>query len=62
MISDEKIYENSFIKRDEEVLKEIISYKTQTQIFKKIFVSERTLYHHIENIYKKLGVENKVEL
>lgn len=61
LISEEK-NKNPLIKREEEVLKEIISDKTQTQISKKIFVSERSLCHHIENIYEKLDVENKVEL
>lgn len=49
-------------KKGEEVLKELITGKTNTQIAKKLFISERTLYHHIEKIYQKLGVENKVEL
>ena len=59
---DAKIYENPLTKREEEVLKELITGKTNTQIAKKLFISERTLYHHIEKICQKLGVENKVEL
>lgn len=35
LISDEKIYENSFIKRDEEVLKEIILYKNKLKSSRK---------------------------
>ena len=59
---DEKHFENPLTKREEEVLKALITGKTNTQIAKDLYISERTLYHHIENIYEKLGVENKVEL
>lgn len=59
---DENLIENPLTKREEEVLKELITGETNTQIAKDLFISERTLYHHIENIYEKLGVENKVEL
>lgn len=59
---DENLIENPLTKREEEVLKALITGKTNTQIAKDLFISERTLYHHIENIYEKLCVENKVEL
>ena len=59
---DEKHFENPLTKREEEVLKALLTGETNTQIAKDLFISERTLYHHIENIYEKLGVENKVEL
>lgn len=59
---DENIIENPLTKREEEALKALLTGETNTQIAKDLFISERTLYHHIENIYEKLGVENKVEL
>ncbi|WP_311482170.1 response regulator transcription factor [uncultured Anaerococcus sp.] len=59
---DENLIENPLTKREEEVLKALLTGETNTQIAKDLFISERTLYHHIENIYEKLGVENKVEL
>ena len=59
---NEKHFENPLTKREEEVLKSLITGKTNTQIAKGLYISERTLYHHIENIYEKLKVENKVEL
>lgn len=59
---NEDYIENPLTNREEEVLKEIITGKTNTQIAKDIFISERTLYNHIESIYNKLEVENKVEL
>ncbi|EEI85779.1 transcriptional regulator, LuxR family [Anaerococcus lactolyticus ATCC 51172] len=60
--TNEKHFENPLTKREEEVLKALITGKTNTQIAKDLYISERTLYHHIENIYEKLKVENKVEL
>ncbi len=60
--NNENTYENPLTKREEEVLKELLTGKTNTQIAKALFISERTLYHHIESIYHKLDVENKVEL
>ena len=59
---NEDYIENPLTNREEEVLKEIVSGKTNSEIAKKLFISERTLYNYIENIYAKLGVENKVEL
>lgn len=59
---NEDYIENRLTNREEEVLKEIISGKTNSEIAKKLFISERTLYNHIESIYNKLVVENKVEL
>lgn len=59
---NEDYIENPLTNREEEVLKEIISGKTNSEIAKKLFISERTLYNHIESIYNKLEVENKVEL
>lgn len=59
---NEDYIENPLTNREEEVLKEIVSGKTNSEIAKNLFISERTLYHYIENIYAKLGVENKVEL
>ena len=59
---NEDTYENLLTNREEEVLKEIISGKTNSEIAKSLFISERTLYNHIEGIYNKLEVENKVEL
>lgn len=59
---NEDYIENPLTNREEEVLKEIISGKINSEIAKKLFISERTLYNHIESIYNKLVVENKVEL
>lgn len=48
-------------KREIEVLKEIIKGESKKDIAKKLFISERTLYNHIANIYDKLRAKNIVE-
>lgn len=47
--------------REVEVLREMIKGESKKDIAKKLFISERTLYNHISNIYEKLGAKNIVE-
>lgn len=47
--------------REREVLKELVLGDSKKNIAKKLFISERTLYNHIGNIYDKLGVNNSIE-
>lgn len=48
-------------KREIEVLKELIKGESKKNIAGKLFISERTLYNHIANIYDKLRAKNIVE-
>lgn len=48
-------------KREIEVLKELIKGSSKKDIAGKLFISERTLYNHIANIYDKLRAKNIVE-
>ena len=48
-------------KREIEVLEELIKGSSKKDIAKKLFISERTLYNHIANIYDKLRAKNIVE-
>lgn len=48
-------------KREIEVLKELIKGESKKNIAAKLFISERTLYNHIANIYDKLRAKNIVE-
>lgn len=43
------------------VLKELVKGSTKKDIANKLFISERTLYNHISNIYSKLEVNNAIE-
>lgn len=48
-------------KREIEVLEELIKGSSKKDIAGKLFISERTLYNHIANIYDKLQSKNIVE-
>ncbi|MDY3006693.1 response regulator transcription factor, partial [Anaerococcus porci] len=56
-----KIIIDPLTKREIEVLKELIKGESKKEIAKKLFISERTLYNHIANIYDKLRAKNIVE-
>lgn len=47
--------------REIEVLKELVKGTDKKKIAQKLFISERTLYNHLANIYDKLGVNNAIE-
>jgi len=48
-------------KREMEVLKHLIEGKTYQQIAEVLIVSPLTIRSHIENLYRKLNVNNKAE-
>ena len=47
--------------REIEILRAICKGDIKKKIAKNLFISERTLYNHIQNIYDKLEVSNTVE-
>lgn len=47
--------------RELEVLEELIKGSRKKDIAQKLYISERTIYNHIANIYDKLGAKNIVE-
>lgn len=47
--------------REVEVLKALIGGENKRIIAKQLYISERTLYNHMGNIYSKLGVNNLLE-
>ncbi|EFR32779.1 response regulator receiver domain protein [Peptoniphilus harei ACS-146-V-Sch2b] len=57
---EEKIIE-PLTKREEEILIEVLSGLTKKEIADKLYISERTLYNHLANIYAKLGAKNAIE-
>ena len=56
-INDKLLLTNS----EKIVLKELVKGSNKKDIANKLFISERTLYNHISNIYSKLGVNNAIE-
>lgn len=57
----DKYIADPLTKREIEVLEELIKGSSKKDIAKKLFISERTLYNHIANIYDKLMAKNIVE-
>lgn len=57
----DKYIADPLTQREIEVLKELIKGQNKKGIARKLFISERTLYNHIANIYGKLSVNNIVE-
>lgn len=49
-------------KREVEILNELITGKTNRELADIFFVSEKTIEAHLRNIYKKVGVKNRLEL
>ena len=47
--------------REVEIIKAIGTGKTKHEIAKDLYISERTLYNHIQNIYEKLYATNSIE-
>ena len=40
---------------------DVLSGLTKKEIADKLYISERTLYNHLANIYAKLGAKNAIE-
>ena len=52
---------NKLTEREKEVLELIVQGKSNPQIAKELVLSIHTVKAHLESIYKKLGVHNKVQ-
>lgn len=52
---------NNLTEREKEVLELIIQGKSNPQIANELVLSIHTVKAHLESIYKKLGVHNKVQ-
>lgn len=48
-------------RRETEVLRLMATGKTNTQIAQELFISEQTVKNHISNLFRKLGVETRVD-
>lgn len=49
-------------KREVEILNELITGKTNKELADIFFVTEKTIEAHLGNIYRKVGVKNRLEL
>lgn len=48
-------------KREVEILKEVYDGKSNQQIAEELFISESTVKAHVYNLFRKLGVKNRME-
>ncbi|MFW5804856.1 MAG: ATP-binding protein, partial [bacterium] len=48
--------------REKEIIKLLVEGKTYKTIGKELFISEKTVTNHVQNIYEKTGVNNKAQL
>ena len=48
-------------KKEVKILKLVASGKTNKEIAKKLFVSEKTVKNHLNHVYRKLGVKNRAQ-
>ena len=58
-VKGEKI--GTLTQREKEILKMVAKGETNSQIAQKLFVREVTIKTHLNNIYRKLNVENRVQ-
>jgi DNA-binding NarL/FixJ family response regulator len=52
----------SLTKRQEEIVNLIIQGYSNKQISDRLFISEKTVKSHLNNVYKKLGLSSRVQL
>ncbi|MCP9752559.1 response regulator transcription factor [Ferruginibacter sp. HRS2-29] len=57
----ENLLTNLLTTREKEIIAEVSKGLYDKEIAQKIFISTETVKKHVKNIYKKLGVRNRVE-
>ncbi len=57
----ERKHEGCLTHKEIEVLREVCKGKTKKEVAKVLFMSERTLYNHLQSIYDKLSAENTLD-
>ena len=61
-LDDAFIKDFSITKREQEIILALLDGKSNKELASTFFVSEKTIEAHLANIYKKLGVKNRLEL
>ena len=57
----EMIYANTLTSREKQIIEEVSKGLLDKEIASKICISTSTVKTHVKNIYRKLGVRNRVE-
>ena len=60
-VSKKPHYTNKLSKREKEVLKEMVKGKTNKEIARALFVSEKTVKTHVSHIFSKLEVSDRTQ-
>ncbi len=61
-LTDEFIKDFSITKREQEIILALLDGKSNKELAETLFVSEKTIETHLANIYRKVGVKNRLEL
>lgn len=61
-LKDDFIKNFSITKREQEIIIELLNGKSNKELAEALFVSEKTIETHLANIYRKVGVKNRLEL
>ena len=61
-LKDDFIKNFSITKREQEIIIALLDGKSNKELANALFISEKTIEAHLANIYKKLGVKNRLEL
>lgn len=61
-VKDQQLKNYGFTEREKEVIEHLVKGATYKQTAEALFISVPTVKTHVSNIYKKAGVNNKIEL
>ena len=61
-LSEDFIKDFSITKREQEIIIALLDGKSNKELAETLFVSEKTIETHLANIYRKVGVKNRLEL
>ena len=61
-LKEEFIKDFSITKREQEIILALLDGKSNKELAETLFVSEKTIETHLANIYRKVGVKNRLEL
>lgn len=61
-LTEDFIKDFSITKREQEIIIALLDGKSNKELAETLFVSEKTIETHLANIYRKVGVKNRLEL
>ena len=62
ILKEEFIKDFGITKREQEIILALLHGKSNKELAESLFVSEKTIETHLANIYRKVGVKNRLEL